>query len=314
MKPPLPFVCPPGDPRAQDWVDALQAALPEEHVLMLDQLDASARQACEVAVVANPRPADLHLLPRLQWVHSVWAGVDRLMAELEDSPVKVVRLVDPQLTATMAEAVLAWTLYLHRDMPRYARQQAQRAWIPHAYLPPGHKTVCLLGLGALGAACAQTLVSAGFNVCGWSRTRKSIPGVSCFAGDDELPSLLARTDILVCLLPLTHSTRGLLGARALSQLRENASLINFSRGAVIDDAALQEALESGRLAHAVLDVFEHEPLPAGAWQWAHERVTVLPHISAATDRLTASEIVARNIRRFRADGSLPAFVDPAAGY
>jgi glyoxylate/hydroxypyruvate reductase len=314
MSHPLPFVCDPDAPFAQEWVDALQAAMPDERIVLPEQLDASARETCEVAVVANPRPIDLHSLPRLRWVHSVWAGVDRLMADLKANPVKVVRLVDPQLTATMREAVLAWTLYLHRDMPRYARQQAQHAWVPLQYVRPQHKTVSILGLGALGSACAQGLVTAGFNVCGWSRTRKSIPHVTCFAGGDELPQMLARTDILVCLLPLTPRTRGLLDTQALAQLRENASLINFARGAVVDDAALRAALGSGRLSHAVLDVFEHEPLPADAWQWAHERVTVLPHVSAPTDRLTASAIVARNIRRYRADGTIPAIVDSEMGY
>ncbi len=314
MKHPLPFACAPGDPSASAWLDALQAALPEEHITPLDQLDTAARQACKVAIVANPCPGDLQALPRLQWVQSVWAGVDRLMATLKGSPVKVVRLVDPQLTATMAEAVLAWTLYLHRDMPRYARQQAARAWIPHEYVPPRNKTVSLLGLGALGSAGAQALAAAGFQVCGWSRTRKALPNTACFAGADELEPMLERTDILVCLLPLTPATKGLVDAKALSRLRRNAAVINFGRGAIIDEGALRQALGSGHLSHAVLDVFEHEPLPPDAWQWDHERVTVLPHISGPTDCLTASQIVARNIRRYRADGSIPESVDPQAGY
>lgn len=310
----LPFVCAPGDPSAPAWRAALQAALPEERVVALDTLDAGQRAACEVAIVANPQPADLRTLPRLAWVHSVWAGVERLVGDLGDGGLPIVRLVDPQLADTMAEAVLAWTLYLHRDMPRYARQQAARQWLAHEPVRARDRTVSLLGLGALGEAAAQRLRGAGFQVRGWSRSRKQLAGVDCHAGDAELPAMLARTDILVCLLPLTAQTRGIVDAGALATLPAGASLINFARGPIVDDAALRAALDGGRLAHAVLDVFAQEPLPAPAWQWEHPSVTVLPHISAPTDRATASAIVAANIRRWRATGQMPQAVDAVRGY
>jgi glyoxylate/hydroxypyruvate reductase len=310
----LPFVCAPSYPFAAPWLAALQEAMPEERIVPLDALDADARAACDVAIVANPRPDDLRTLPNLKWVHSVWAGVERLVADLRDTGLKVVRLVDPQLADTMAEAVLAWTLYVHRDMPRYAAQQAARQWIAHEYARPADKTVALLGLGALGEAAARRLVAAGFDVCGWSRTRKALPNITCYAGNDELPAMLARADIVVCLLPLTPQTRGIMNAGAFGALRKRTSLINFARGPIVDDAALRAALDDGRLAHAVLDVFAQEPLPEDAWQWSHPCVTVLPHISAPTDRRTASAIVAANIRRFRTTGETPATVDQALGY
>lgn len=312
--PPIPFASSLPAPDAQRWIDALQAAMPEERVVPLAALDAAARAACEVAIVANPRPEDLRALPNLQWVHSVWAGVERLLAALPAGDPKVVRLVDPQLAETMAEAVLAWTLYLHRDMPRYARNQAARQWQPLDYVRPQDRTVSLLGLGALGTAAANRLRQAGFTVCGWSRTRKALPGVACFAGDDELPAMLRRTDILVGLLPLTSQTRGLVDAQVLATLPREAAFINFARGALVDDAALKAALDTGHLAHAVLDVFATEPLPAEAWPWSHPRVTVLPHISGPTDRGTASAIVAANLRSWRTQGLLPPTVDPQAGY
>ncbi len=310
----LPFVSNTSPPDRQQWIAALQAAMPGERVVALESLDAAARAACDVAIVANPRPEDLRTLPGLKWVHSLWAGVERLVTELGDTQLQVVRLVDPQLADTMAEAVLAWTLYLHRDMPRYARQQAARQWREHAYVRPQAKTVSLLGLGALGAASATRLRQAGFQVCGWSRTRKELPGVQCHAGDGELLAMLGRTDILVCLLPLTAQTRSLVDAARLGALPAGACLINFARGPIVDDAALRDALDTGHLAHAVLDVFAQEPLPQDAWQWAHPRVTVLPHISGPTDHGTASAIVAANIRRYRQDGQLPVTVDRAAGY
>ena len=310
----IPFIGSTSPAETRRWMAALRAAMPGEVIAPLEALDAAARAACDVAIVANPQPHDLRALPRLQWVHSVWAGVDRLIAELQDLDVKVVRLQDPQLARTMAEAVLAWTLYLHRDMPRYARQQAARQWVEHDYIRPERKTVSLLGLGALGAASAQRLREAGFQVCGWSRTPSHLPGVAGYIGDEGLMAMLRRTDILVCLLPLTPQTRGVINARALEALPPQASLINFARGAIVDELALRQALDSGHLAHAVLDVFTQEPLPPDAWPWSHLAVTVLPHISGPTDYETASAIVAKNISAYRADGSLPPVVDRQRGY
>jgi len=314
MKPTLPFVADPAYPFVDAWVAALQAAMPDETVVPFAALDAAARAACTVAVVANPRPEDLCGLPRLQWVHSVWAGVERLVAELGDTGLPIVRLVDPQLAQTMAEAVLAWTLYLHRDMPRYAQQQRARLWRPLDYVRPQDRRVGLLGLGALGAAAAWRLREAGFVVHGWSRTPRAIDGVQCHAGAAGLAAMLPRTDLLVCLLPLTPQTHALLDDAILGLLPREAALINFARGAIVDDAALRRALDRGALRHAVLDVFATEPLPADSWHWSHPAVTVLPHVSAPTDRATASRIVAANIAAFRRDGAVPARVDPARGY
>lgn len=308
----IPFVSTPANEAG--WIPALQAAMPGERIVPLRELDAAEFAACEVAIVANPSPEDLRRLPNLRWVHSVWAGVERLVADLADTDLRIVRLVDPQLAETMAEAVLAWTLYLHRDMPRYARQQQSRQWQPLEYVKPCDKTVGLLGLGALGEAAARRLLASGFRVEGWSRSPKSLAGVTTHAGAQGLATLLANTDILVCLLPLTAETRGLLDDAAFAQLRLGASLVNFARGAIVEDEALRRALDAGRVGHAVLDVFPVEPLPADSWHWTHPGVTVLPHISGPTDRATASAIVAANLRSFRERGVIPPHVDRARGY
>jgi glyoxylate/hydroxypyruvate reductase A len=310
----LPFIAAPDAAGQADWIAALQAAMPHETVVPLAELDAAARQACEVAIVANPRPEDLRALPRLRWVHSVWAGVERLLADLGDLDLPIVRLQDPQLADTMAEAVLAWTLYLHRDMPRYARQQQQRCWRPQPAVRAQDRRVGLLGLGALGSAAAARLVAAGFPVQGWSRSARALPGVRCHAGDTGLAQVLDTSDLLVCLLPLTPQTRGLLDDAAFAQLPHGAGVINFARGPIVDDAALRRALDSGRLSHAVLDVFDAEPLPADRWHWTHPAVTVLPHISAPTHRQTAARIVAVNIAAYRQQGLIPPAVDRQRGY
>lgn len=314
MPAPLPFIAPPDTPDAELWLQALQQAMPAETVVPFAALDTAARRDCRFAIVANPRTEDLRALPRLEWVHSVWAGVERLLNDFEGTPLKIVRLVDPQLAQTMAEAVLAWTLYLHRDMPAYARQQREHRWQPRPAVRPQDRTVGLLGLGALGEAAAQRLVAAGFAVQGWSRTPKTLAGVASHTGEDGLATMLPQVDILVALLPLTAQTRGLLNTATLGRLRPGAALINFARGAILDDDALRDALDRGALSHAVLDVFSTEPLPPGSWHWTHPDVTVLPHISAPTDRQTASVHVARHVAHYRQTGEIPPWVDRNRGY
>ena len=292
------------------WLASLSAAMPELSVRALRDLDVQARAGVEVAIVANPDPADLALLPNLKWVHSTWAGVERL-AELGVDAPPIVRLVDPELARTMAEAVLAWTYYLQRDMPAYAASQKVRRWEPRPYRRPDETVVGLLGLGALGAAAARRLSEAGFRVMGWSRSPKAIPGVD--AGTD-LRRVLSAADIVVCLTPLTPQTRGLLNEERVAWMKPGSALINFARGPVVETQALLAALDRGHLSHAVLDVFDREPLSPESLLWTHPGVTVLPHISAVTDRRTASAIVADNIRRWLAQGVLPQTVDLVRGY
>jgi glyoxylate/hydroxypyruvate reductase A len=217
----------------------------------------------------------------------------------------------------MAEAVLAWTLYLHRDMPAYLAQQRARQWRQLPYLRPADRRLGLLGLGTLGTAAARVLRAAGFAVKGWSRTPKhsdDLEGIATCSGSDGLHEVVRSSDILVCLLPLTPQTRHLVDAALLRLLPERASLINFGRGALVRTPDLIAALDEDRLAHAVLDVFDEEPLPPDSPLWLHPCVTVLPHISADTDPRTASQIVANNIGLWRQTGRIPLPVDRARGY
>ena len=296
------------------WLEALSLRMPEEKIVSFRHLNEEDRAAVDIAIVANPDPMDLARLPALTWIHSLWAGVERLVTEIGDSTLPVVRLVDPQLSRTMAEAVLAWTYYLFRDMPAYARFQRERSWQQLPYRRSDQITIGLLGLGALGEAAAHRLTDAGFKVIGWSRSAKDIEGVETHSGDDGLSAVLGRSDILTCLLPLTSETRGLLNAERLALLPANASVINFARGPIVVSEDLLQALDIGHLNHAVLDVFDVEPLPADAPFWNHPQITVLPHISAPTDRETAAAIVADNIRTFRRTAKLPSIVDFARGY
>ncbi|RRH74310.1 2-hydroxyacid dehydrogenase [Falsigemmobacter faecalis] len=302
------------DAEEDRWLAHLRAAMPGEEIRSLRGLSEDERARVDVAIVANPDPADLELLPNLKWVHSLWAGVERLVAELQGFTAPVVRLTDPELARNMAEAVLAWTYYLQRDMPAYAKAQREKTWAPRPYVKPSQLRVGLLGLGKLGGRAAERLLDAGFQVSGWSRSLKSLAGVTCHAGEAGLSEMLGEADILVSLLPLTAQTRGLLNAARFAQMKPGAQIINFGRGPVIDDEALLAALRSGQIGHAVLDVFAVEPLPPEHPYWSTPGVTVLPHISAETDRVTASALVAGNIAAWRAGGQLPETVDFAAGY
>ena len=296
-----------------EYLRLLSAAMPEERLVPFRAMDRAERAAARVAVVADPDPDEVAALPGLVWVQSLWAGVEKLVGVF-DRPLPIVRLVDREMARTMAEAVLAWTYYLQRDMPAYARQQRARDWRPHPYRRPSDLVVGLLGLGALGTAAADRLGGAGFRVVGWSRTAKAAAGIETFHGAAELPAMLGRCDILVCLVPLTPETRGLVDAERLSALKPGAALINFARGPIVVTGDLIAALDAGHLSHAVLDVFDAEPLPPDSALWAHPGVTVLPHVSGPTDMDSAAATVAENLRTYRRTGRPPQGVDAARGY
>ncbi|WP_220432293.1 2-hydroxyacid dehydrogenase [Falsirhodobacter xinxiangensis] len=296
------------------WLERLRLAMPYEVIVPFRDLTSAQRRLVDIAIVANPDPAEIAQLPALVWVQSLWAGVERLVAELPGFRPPIVRLVDPELARTMGEAGLAWTYYLFRNMADYARQQRARNWSQLPYRPPSAVTVGILGLGALGADTARRILGAGFPVVGWSRSPKKIDGVRCYDGDAGLAEVLRQSDILLVLLPLTENTRKLLDAERLATLPEGAKIINFARGAIIDTGALVAALDAGAIAHAVLDVFEVEPLPKDDALWDHPSVTVLPHISAPTDAGTAAGIVTGNIALYRSNGIIPPAIDQARGY
>jgi glyoxylate/hydroxypyruvate reductase A len=297
------------------FLAALRAALPGVDVPSADELADHDLADVRVAVVDGPDPTDLARLPRLEWVQSTWAGVDALLGVLPDE-VAIARLVDPELGATMAEAVAAWVLYLHRDMPAYARQQRDRVWRELRPVRAADRRVGLLGLGRMGRPAAAALVALGFDVAAWTRRPREVDDVTVFHGDTGLDDLLARSDIVVDLLPLTDETTGLLDATRLARLPVGAGLVNFGRGATVVDADLLTALDAGHLGHAVLDVFTVEPLPPDHRYWTHPRVTVLPHISAPTNPDTAAVVVAADLRRFLDSDELPAdaLVDRRVSY
>jgi glyoxylate/hydroxypyruvate reductase A len=256
-------------------------------------------------VVANPPPGSLSGLPGLRFVQSLWAGVDRLLADPTLPPgVPVARMVDPAMNAAMAETALWAVLSLHRGYVDYAACQRRSEWRPHAQRRADEVPVLVLGLGAMGRTVHDRLAANGYPVCGWRRSD----------GDAALWRALPQAQIVVNLLPLTAATRGLIDARLLATLPAGASLVNLARGAHVVDADLLAALDRGHLRHAVLDVFQVEPLPSVHRYWQHPQVTVLPHAAAMTDARSAAAVVATNLRRFAQGQPVHDLVDRARGY
>lgn len=315
MKPIVPFIHNLSDKDVQTWLMTLQSAMPFARICQITNLSKDELKKVEVAIVANPTPSDLAALPNLKWVQSLWAGVERLLAEVRDEQISIVRLVDPKLAETMSEAVLAWTLYLHRNMPQYAKQQANKEWKPREVLIPSEQTIGILGMGHLGLKSAKKLHENGFHVLGWNRSQNlSDSGIETLSGNEGLVTIAARSDIVIVLLPLSEQTRGLLDEHFFDGLKQGASLINFARAGIIEEQALVNALETRRLKHAVLDVFLKEPLPKNDPLWTNPNVTILPHISAPTNKQTASQVVAKNIRAYFDSDEIPPSVSRKKGY
>jgi glyoxylate/hydroxypyruvate reductase A len=312
VQPVVPYVRD-GEPNEQ-MLAGLSRSLPDVLVARAAELDPEQLAVARVAVVDGIDADLLAAMTSLEMVQATWAGVESVLAVVPDD-VHVVRMIDPQLGLTMAEAVLTWVLYLHRGMPDYLRHQRAAEWIEHEQVLASDRRVGVLGLGALGGLAATTLRDQGFDVAGWSRSARAIDGVDCLHGPDGLGELLERSDIVVNLLPHTAATSKLVDAAAFALLPDGASLINVGRGTTVDDDALLAALDD-RLAHAVLDVFTVEPLPTDHPYWTHPQVTVLPHVAANTTPATASVIAAANVSAYLADGSLPAdaLVDRSLGY
>jgi glyoxylate/hydroxypyruvate reductase A len=256
--------------------------------------------AVRYLAVWEPSYALIETLPNLQVVFSLGAGVDQFdLARLPDG-VALVRLIEPGLTAGMAEYVAWAALTLHRNILDYAQAQRDGRWEPIRPVLAAGRGVGVMGLGELGQAARAQLRGLGFRLQGWSRSPREINGVTCFAGERQLADFLGRCDILVCLLPLTAQTRGILGREVFEVLPKGAGLINVGRGGHLREDDLLAALASGQLSGAVLDVFSDEPPPAGHPFWGHPRILMTPHIASMTLPETAAPAVLENIRRHRA--------------
>jgi len=298
----------------EDWRAALLAEDPALDIRMFP--DAGDPAAIEAAVVWTAHDmAELRRYPSLRLVVSMGAGVDHLLRPPGPPPgVPVARLKDARLTQGMTEWAVLNVLRFHRQDPEYRALQAARRWEELPAPETASRRVGILGLGELGGAAAAALLALGFPVMGWSRSPKRRPGVECFHGPDGLEAMLQRSDILLCLLPLTPETRGILDRRTLGLLPRGAFLLNAARGGHVVQEDLLAALDSGRVAGAALDVFEPEPLPPEHPFWTHPRVVITPHAASITIPSSAAPQVVENLRRARTGRPLINLVDFGAGY
>ncbi|MCS6778751.1 MAG: glyoxylate/hydroxypyruvate reductase A [Geminicoccaceae bacterium] len=268
------------------------------------------------AVLCWQPPPDLFAgMRNLRLIQILGAGVDGLLrAHPRLPPVPVARLVDPVMSQRMAEYCLYATLRFHRQFDLYERQLAQAKWERHQHPDPAEIGVGVMGLGAIGSAVVRLLRQLGYNVAAWTRSPHPEAEVPVFVGEEGLPAFLARTRILICLLPLTPETASILDRRLFEQLPRGSWLVNAARGEHLVVPHLLAALETGRLEGAMLDVFAHEPLPKSSPLWRHPKVFVTPHAAGITNPRTATAVIVAQLRRLERGEPLAHLVDPARGY
>lgn len=270
----------------EGWRGELAKAAPDRALVL--EPNGPHDPSIRYAVVWKPKPALLSSLPNLQVIFSLGAGVDHIFQDPNLPDVPIVRIVSPDLTMRMSEYVAWQVLDHHRLGPLYRRQQAQHVWHEDRRQPAaGDVGVGILGLGVLGRDAAAKLVALGFRVSGWSRRPRAMEGVTCHHGQDGLSALLAEADIVVCLLPLTDETRGILSMALFTRLKQGGPLgapvlINAGRGGLQNEPDILAALDRGLLSAVTLDVFQSEPLAANSPFWDHPKVTITPHAAASS--------------------------------
>jgi glyoxylate/hydroxypyruvate reductase len=302
----------------QRWKSRFDEVCPDRHVLLLPN---AAFDSAEVhyAAVWKPNPGELAAFPNLRVIFNLGAGVDALMADRSLPDVPLVRVAVTDLTARMTEYVVLHVLMHHRQELYLRESQRERRWAPKMQWAAGAISVGIMGLGTLGADAAGVLKRLGFRVAGWSRSQRAIDGIDCFHGEAQFEAFLRRTDILVCLLPLTPETRHILNRALFEKLNRTSPLgapvlINAGRGALQNEADILQCLDDGMLGAASLDVYATEPLPVDSAFWTHPKVVLTPHNAADTDADEISKYVAQQIARFEAGGALENVVDRNRGY
>ena len=299
--------------RPGPWKKALEACVPGLEVRVWPEVGTPGE--VDYVLCWKPPVSAIRELVGLKAVFSLGAGVDHL-ADIAESlaDVPVIRMVEPALTEGMTGYVVYQVLRFHRRMPEYEAQRARREWRELPQVRPQERRIGIMGLGVLGSEAARALVALGFDVSGWSRSAKRLEGVRNFAGNDALNAFLAGTEILVCMLPLTPQTRGIINRETLGRLPAGAAVINVGRGGHLVERDLLEALDSGQVAGAALDVFEVEPLPQAHPFWTHPRVTMTPHIASLTNPVTGAGVIAKHIESMESGAALENRVDFLKGY
>lgn len=297
---------------AATWLEALSRALPEANIAAWPKTTA---RPADYAVVWKPPQELLDSLGSVKAVFNLGAGVDVIAeAPALSREVPLIRLEDAGMTEQMVEYACYAVLRCYREADAYAEQQRVGLWRQRRRIDKRSFGVGILGLGVMGAAVAQALARFGFPLFGWSRAQKTIDGVTSYAGPGGLDAVLGEARVLICLLPSTRETRSLLDRARLSRLPRGACVVNLARGDILVDDDLVALLDEGHLAAAILDVFRDEPLPAAHAFWHHPKITVTPHVSAATLIDESVAQIAAKIRRMEAGLPVAGVVGRERGY
>lgn len=305
-------------PQAEEWIGLLRSRAGRREVRTWPD---SIGDKSDIAFAAVWRPplGLLASLPNLRAIINIGAGVDALLADRSLPDVPIARAAHPDLTRRVTGYVVLHVLAYHNHMRLYQAQQREHRWEAHKHPSSDEVNVGMMGLGAIGSEAAQVLARLGFRVAGWSRTRKSLPGIETFHGTAGLDAFLARSEILACLLPSTPETSGLLNLALFRKLKRDgaaggAFLINAARGRLQVDADIVAALDEGALEGATLDVFPHEPLPQASPLWTHPKVTVTPHVAGDISPAAFADHIIEQIEGFERGQPMAATIDRARGY
>ena len=301
--------------RAKDWRDEMRKHFPEMTFLIWPDDKGVDLDTVDYCLAWKPPARVLSRLSGLKYLQSLGAGVDGLLMDPDlPSHIPISRMVDRSLVQGMTEYILYNVIHYHRKMGNYAEQQAARTWRTLQQADPRTRRIGIMGLGELGRDAAKKMLPLEFDIASWSRSPKDMLGITSYEGHVGFDAFLARTDILICLLPLTDATRGIINSDNLAKLPEGAVVINCARGAHVVDDDLLEALDADHIAGACLDVFNEEPLPADHRYWSHPKVRITPHTASLTNAHSAGEYVAENIRRVERGEPPLNIVDLDAGY
>ncbi|MER9794143.1 glyoxylate/hydroxypyruvate reductase A [Mesorhizobium sp. M0213] len=266
------------------------------------------------AMVWNHPAGDLKRYPNLKAIFSLGAGAEHFVADTSLPDVPVILLADPAVARDMAAHALYWVLTFHRRYGDYRSQQKDRVWHRKSIVPTREFRAGIFGLGRIGTEVASRIGDFGYAVSGWDGSKRQIEGVDCYHGTDSLTEFLGNTDVVINALPLSHKTRHFLDASIFAAMRHGGFFINISRGAVVHDESLLEALDRGHLSCAALDAFAQEPLPVEHPYWSHPRVFVTPHMSGATFASSAAAVIANNVRRLELGLDVFPLFNREAGY
>lgn len=296
----------------ESWRREISRQLPELPVKVFGEpIDPS---EVVYAMVWNHPAGDLNRYPNLKAIFSLGAGAEHFVADTSLPDVPVILLADPAVARDMAAHALYWVLTFHRRYGDYRSQQKDRVWHRKQIVPTKDFRAGIFGLGRIGTEVASRIRDFGYAVSGWDGSKRQIEGVDCYHGTDSLAEFLGNTDVIINALPLSHKTRHFLDAGIFAAMRQGGFFINVSRGAVVHDDALLEALDRGHLAGAALDAFAQEPLPVEHPYWSHPRVFVTPHMSGATFASSAAAVIANNVRRLELGLDVFPLFNREAGY